>query len=265
MPEPEGRPVNEVVLAVAIRPQDALAGPRLSQLLGTYAASHPRVQTVVPYEMPAELPHSAGITPPPQQIEIVGLDLRPRFWFLSNDDTEIIQVQRDYIAFNWRRGGGDAPYVHYDSIRTKFADLLETLTSSLRELEGAEIQPIRTEITYVNIIRRNRLWHALSDAHKVFRLDFPQIDRYERLTFSVSRPITSVDGSLDGRLHLEIKSGFDWLKEEPALGLNITARSVDMHDGSLTKVTAFLDRGHDEANSEFRELLTEDARLLWNV
>ena len=35
-----------------------------------------------------------------------------RCWFLTEDETRLIQVQQDRFIFNWKRGRVDAPYPH---------------------------------------------------------------------------------------------------------------------------------------------------------
>src|SRR5690349_7754819 len=92
-------PVSEVVLSVAIEEQAALLGPRLPEVLGAWYLEHPNLQQVPPYELPSEPPPGQLRAEGPR-IEFLGGAPKPRFWFTSSDDVELLQVQDDYLALN---------------------------------------------------------------------------------------------------------------------------------------------------------------------
>ncbi len=45
----------------------------------------------------------------------VDIDLS-RFWFLSEDGTNLIQIQRDRLVVNWRQQTGDEVYPRYEPV-----------------------------------------------------------------------------------------------------------------------------------------------------
>ena len=73
-------------------------------------------------------------------------------WFLTVDGTQLIQIQRDRFAFNWRKLDTDRQYPHYDQVRDDFVRQLEKFLGFLREEGLEDPNPDQVELTYVNHI-----------------------------------------------------------------------------------------------------------------
>jgi uncharacterized protein (TIGR04255 family) len=256
-------PVNEVVLSATFSRQDVLTGPLLSQVLGSWFKNHSRVQTVAAYEMPAEVEGLSGILPGPR-LEVVESAPDPRYWLISEDDTEVIQVQPDFIALNWRRRDlAQLGYPGYDTLRPKFVDLISTLGAGIEKL-GGSLRLQRGEITYINVIRPNVVWTNHDNTHRLFDMPLPT-GPYERAGFAYTR-VLERDKQFVGRLHVTLQPQVDWIKEQPLLTLIITARSTDFEaTGNAPFLLDFLDLGHDEIGRAFRDLATDEARAIWGL
>ena len=75
-----------------------------------------------------------------------------RLWLLSTAGDRLIQVQRDRLVLNWRRGDAGQEYPHYDHLRPTYVAVYEDLQTFLAE-EGFEaMKPMAVEVTYVNSI-----------------------------------------------------------------------------------------------------------------
>ena len=127
-------PVNEVVLSVALTPQDLLVGPRLPEILGPLFEQFNKIEIVPICKMPVEypspqesLPH--GATPVLEFIPAGGME--PRYWLISEDDVFVIQVQRDYLTFNGAGVRVLKSTFDMDLTREKFIELLTTAGSGL--------------------------------------------------------------------------------------------------------------------------------------
>lgn len=260
-------PVNEVGLSVAITPQDLLVGPRLPEILGPLFEQFNKIEVVPVYKMPVEYPSvqeslPRGLTP---RLELIsGGVIEPRYWLKSDDDVFVIQVQRDYLAFNWRRRESSQEYVRYDVIREKFIQFLDTVQSAL-SARGGQLLPERAELTYVDVIAPNMVWRTPSDTHRLFAVNFADNQNYEQITFSYSKALYVPEGPWSGRLHVALSSAYDWLKEEPRLTLNMLARSGNFSKPNLDAVLAFLDLAHGEINQSFLGMLTAEARQMWGL
>ena len=257
-------PVNEVVLSIAIAQQDALSGPRLSEVLGDWFREFPDVQTVPPYEMPPEtpLPHpgpKSGIA----AFELVTGVPMLRYWLTSANEPYLIQVQPDYLALNWRRRDARSEYVHYEAIRERFSAFLRTVADALGDRGGA-LLPTRAELTYVNVIEPNALWRRSSEAHNLFAIEFSDADDYEQLSLGYTKAVRS-GGEWRGRLRVTLQGGHDLLKDEPRLLLNLTARSGSLTEPTEAAALGFLDESHEAINRTFLALLKPEARELWGL
>lgn len=260
-------PVNEVVLSVGLAPQDLFIGPRLPEILGPLFDAYNRIEVAPVYNMPTEYQSPQDSWPrsgAPRLEVITAAGVEPRYWLISEDDIFIIQVQRNYLAFNWRRREAGQEYVRYDTIRTRFKELVGTVQASLAT-KGVQLLPERAELTYIDVIAPNPLWKSPSDTHGLFKIDFPDSQNYEQLAFSYSKALYEPNGPWVGRMHVTFNPIYDWLKEEPRLSLNITARSGTFGDPSVDTAFNFLDFAHDRINETFLRMLTEEARRMWGL
>jgi uncharacterized protein (TIGR04255 family) len=260
-------PVNEVVLSVALAPQDLLIGPRLPEILGSFFNKYNKIEVVPPYNMPHEYqsPQDGLLRNGTPRLELVPTGgIEPRYWLTPEDNIFVIQVQRDYLAFNWRRREGDQEYVRYDTIREHFGEILSTAGLNLAA-KGGQLLPERAEVTYINVITPNPVWKSPSDTHRLFATNFSDSQDYEQFAFSYSKALFEPDGPWVGRMHVTLNPTYDWLKEEPRLSLNITARSSKFNDSNLDTVFNFLDLAHRSIDSTFLRMLTAEAREMWGL
>ncbi|MCX5560745.1 TIGR04255 family protein [Streptomyces sp. NBC_00038] len=256
-------PVNEVVLSVAMQPQPALLGPGIPAILGDFFEEHREIKVAPPYRISPEPPeHFAAPSNFTAEIQF-NPSVEPRYWLHSGDQSEVIQVQPDYLALNWRRGEGEREYVHYETLREKFVAILETARQGLLR-SGGSLLPERAELTYVNIIAPNAVWASLAEVHKLFNVNVEKFGEYEQMSVLVSSLIMGVDRPI-GRMHISLKPAHDWVKAEPQIHLAITLRSFTFDESTIEAALAFLDQAHEHANAKFRDLATPAALEAWGI
>ena len=92
--------------------------------------------------------------PDPARVGLQIEDAPPpvRMWFLTEDGTQLIQIQRDRFAFNWRKLDTEKKYPHYDQVRDDFVRQLEKFMDFLGEESLEAPNPDQVELTYVNHI-----------------------------------------------------------------------------------------------------------------
>jgi len=250
-------PVDEVVISFGIDRIDALSGPELSQILGDLWPSHRTVQVQPPYSIPPEFPQLSATPAFPLALQ-QQYQYSARYWFTSDDSTEVIQVQPDYIALNWRRRGS-AEYPGHDLMREKFLNILALIDSRLDQ----RINPVSVELTYVNIF----------DASQVHARDltlFPDPSAsFEVGSISLFRDM-EISGSFCGRTHVNLTRGYDPEKNDTTFLLNLTARSAPFDDPNETHQGMeysldFLGQAHGQILEIFGSLLTSDARRKWGL
>jgi uncharacterized protein (TIGR04255 family) len=187
-----------------------------------------------------------------------------RYWLVSVDDQELIQVQPNYLALNWRHRGEGSDYPGYEHMRDRFRDLLLAAKEGLAMQQGV-FKPVRVELTYINTIHPNSLWISHRDTHKLLRGVHPASASYEQLSFSYSRALNNSEEGFFGRLHVSLNPTVDWIKREPQLILNLTARSADLAEQTVDGSLTFLDNAHSAVTDAFVSLISDDARHVWGL
>lgn len=256
-------PVNEVVHSVALTRQAALSGPQLPSVLGDWFSQHARVETAPTYEIPPEAAELAASLQMPR-IQLMPVQPPPRYWLISDDDQELVQVQPDYVALNWRRRSDETEYPGYREMSSRFLNLLRTVEDGLSRHQGA-LKPTRAELTYINIIHPSSLWSSHADTHRLINMTLPAGASYEQLSFSYSQSLASPSGEFIGRLHVALNPTVDWIKQEPQLTLTLTARSANFSQQNVGSVSTFMDSAHSAIEKSFLNLIHRDALSAWGL
>lgn len=80
----------------------------------------------------------------------------PRFWFYRDPTSRLVQLQRNAFIYNWRRGGGEDAYPHYENVHEEFWSEFVIYQQFLRDTVSTQVGVIRScELTYINIIPAN--------------------------------------------------------------------------------------------------------------
>ena len=92
-----------------------------------------------------------------------------RFWFVSADQTSLIQLQRDRFALNWRKIRDDQAYPRYDKeLRPQFIEEWTRFISFVSNRNIGNIEVDATELVYINDIPRGIGWNTGTDAIRLF-------------------------------------------------------------------------------------------------
>lgn len=74
----------------------------------------------------------------------------PRFWFISGDGSQLVQLQGDRISLNWRKPDDASKYPSYATLRRDFRRYFGTLQEAIEEAGGPAPEVELSEVTYVN-------------------------------------------------------------------------------------------------------------------
>jgi len=254
-------PVTEVVLSVALQPL-ALGVTDLVDLWRRYfQKTFPSVEEQPPFTMPIEalgIGARAGLS-----FELSAMPPSPRLWFLDSDKAHLIQLQRDFIAFNWRRVDNGTDYPRYSRMREAFSNAIRRLESYASDLGLGSLTPTQAEISYFNHIEVDAN-SRLSSILKVVRdttISDKLLPEAERLLLDY--PIIR-DGALRGRLHVASEPVIRRSDMSPIVSLTITVRGLP-YPANIDGILAFLDDGSDIAVQAFVDLTTEDMHRKWGM
>src|SRR4029077_19257212 len=107
----ENPPINEVAIGLFFQPVAGLRAEHVGAFWGKIREEFP----ISGQHPPLILPGTPSLSQLALSNEVFPL---PRFWFISTDQTGLVQLQRDAFFFNWRRRESDYP--RFKHVLSKF-------------------------------------------------------------------------------------------------------------------------------------------------
>lgn len=146
LPSYDEPPVNEVAVSLQFSNILPIRGVDLGAIAAHFADEYPAVEEHPPVP-PIVLSGPAFNFSMGSEFDL------PRLWFVNDESTRLVQMQRDRIGVNWRRANPDAGYPRYGAlVRPTMIDAFSRLRIALRDLKIAEPTIEAIELTYVNPI-----------------------------------------------------------------------------------------------------------------
>ena len=259
LPRYERPPLSEVVCGVQFEPLEKLSVPQFGELWRKFKPTYSTCQETSP------LPHTLERFEPSPTTEIQppSIPFLPRIWFVHQDGSGIIQVQKDRFLHNWRGAGEDYP--HYEQVMSLFRKHYRTFRRFLEEGDLGVTTINQYEMTYINHIPQRNGWEHLGDLGNVF----PDFSWRKRNSWRprdhrfLSRP----DGCIlhivfdlpdrSGRLHVTIRDGINLKNQERLLSLDLTVRGVGA-DRSQSAMDVWYDTAHEWIVQGFADLCGQD-------
>jgi len=127
-------PVIEVAIGIEFVTPAPLAVQSVFDLRETLGEAYPRVELQPP--LPPLPPLGVSGT-------YLGLQFggpANRWWFLSGDDSRLIQLQQDRLLLNWRRTAQDSVYPRFHSLLPEFLDLAGSVGAAVGNLQILSMQ-----------------------------------------------------------------------------------------------------------------------------
>jgi uncharacterized protein (TIGR04255 family) len=260
----ERAPVAEVALAVQFEPntisalQAALFRERIQAVFPEYQDQIARP--------PASEDFSIGEAKPPFSIELMAGSPGQRYWFLTQDGSQLVQLQHDLLAVNWRRLPSGADYPRYGTLRASLLAHLGEMNEILGSQEEAPIKPNWCEVTYINHITplegetdrpspdRLLRWFAPQTAGSLPNAEDVQLNA--RFLMNPESP--------RGRLHVALGSAFRAEDRLPIWVLTLTVRARSS-EPTIEGAVATLDESHEWADRSFEEMTTDEMHAAWGL
>jgi uncharacterized protein (TIGR04255 family) len=194
-------PINELIIGAYF---DQPIAPLHSEHIGLFWAEvrseFPKIQQQPELSLPITGPGLTiqfGLTDEPYPM--------PRFWLVSEDDTMLMQIQKNAFIFNWRKR--DTDYPHFDAVKSYFDRYFDQYSKFLRRelsLDHPNVQV--AELTYSNMIETGDYWKDAGDTTQLIP------------SFSIPDPGVPIEGKPD----------FNYLtayKLAPNLTMNLAVRN----------------------------------------
>lgn len=257
-------PVVEVVLSVGFNAIPGLGSVQLAGLREEYRRDFPDVDEQPPYFMPME---SFGKPQMPTvSMELFQTPPAPRLWFVDKAGSQLVQVQNNWFARNWRKAPDAPDYPRYPRLRDAFVSDLERYQGYVRREGLPDIQPNQCEVTYINHIEFPAA-HAVGNLGSILTMvtDRPRgLDmRPESQQLAAQYVISEDDGPL-GRLHIQANPARRVADATDIVVLNITARGRPIGEG-IEGVLRFQNVGRRWANRAFVGVTRASMHEKWRI
>ena len=157
-------PINEVVIGAYFDPPlVALRNEHIGLLWSKFRDEFPTVEQRPPIEINlAQNPNP--ILPVDDEFMVM-----PRYWFVSEDEVTLIQVQKNAFLLNWRRR--DSEYPHFaENLQPGFVRHYQTFEEFLKKDVCIPVPTVSfCELTYVNMIEPVDYWQGPQNTPNVIQ------------------------------------------------------------------------------------------------
>ncbi len=206
--------------------------------------------------------------PAPPRVEVAFEDKPPvpRVWFVNEEKTELVQVQQDRFAHNWRKVGEGDTYPRYERIRERFREEVSKFEAFIEEEGLGELVVNQCEVTYVNHIERAGEWESHGEIEKLLKnwvplpaagfLPAPE-DAGLRWRYRIPG-----SGGPVGRLHVTVQPSWSAADVRPVWVMNLMARGAPIGAG-IDGAFEFFDLGRVWVVRGFADLTTDSMQRCW--
>ena len=258
LPDFQDPPVDEVVLGIQFDPPHSYTSVYASKIWDLYRAEFPKVIEVPRLEPQFEI--FGGNAPPGINFNFGPPPLRGRLWFLSEDESHLIQFQEDRLFLNWRKrpnGLTEQPYPRYEQIAAAFRHSVELLNNLFVETFGNGLQITQAEAAYIN----NVPGKAPSDVGKTFTFLQAGSLNLEGYATTLVETLHDQAGKPLARAYYELQS-FIGQDGSNLARFNLTVRGKPAGT-AIEDSFRFVDFARENIVSKFCEMTTPEAHENW--
>jgi uncharacterized protein (TIGR04255 family) len=254
LPSFERPPVSEVAIGVEFLPLPALTVVPMVELRPIWRDRYPHIE-----EKPALPSVPIGGLKVNFNFQIATGIPPMRIWFLSDDRTELLQVQGDRLVLNWRADFKN-PYPRYRQLEPTFSANWRLFESEIRNRSLGDLQPILAEVTYVNRIELNDD-ESLFDVLAIFE-PRPML-RHAEPQLHIGIPL--VDGAgKEPRVFGQQVITAGRVSGEPGNVVHLTlATRVEVSRDDREPITTALQRAHIIGSTTFVEVTKPTMHARW--
>jgi uncharacterized protein (TIGR04255 family) len=267
LPEYQKPPLQEVALSVQLEPLSGFDLTHYGKLHSVYSDGFPLIETHPSLDPVIERFGTKKRPSPPTFQMMTGAEF-PRIWFLNEQRTELVQIQRDRFTKNWRKVEGSESYPRYeDYIRPNFERDYKKFLRFTEDNALSDVKPIQCDVTYVNHILPNSKFSQNDDtlASVISFFGVSSADAFlnplEGFSFSASQIIKTNDTPI-ARLVVNINTGLT-NDGDSMLRLNLTVRGP-VAGADLESVLNFMDMGRETIVNSFDRITSSEMHDHWN-
>jgi uncharacterized protein (TIGR04255 family) len=172
-----------------------------------------------------------------------------RKFFITTDESKLIQLQTTRMNFNWRKKKDNDAYPRFIPVYSEFSELYTKLLKTSKE----RIVANQYEIAYINHIPVDDFQNNLSNI--LSTLQFSSSLGNINLTYTIPIQV------LGGNLTVNIQKGKRMDNDQEILIFNISLRGFS----SMMDSKQWFDSAHDILIDHFNKSTTKEAKTKWEI
>lgn len=261
LPDFERPPVVEVSVGYLFAGLSSYTSLRVARLQEALSERYPVVEEHPPLGPTFETFGPAEGSATQIRFEMVEGAFTPRFFFLSRDQAELVQIQSDRLHYNWRRTASEQQYPRYPYIRERFDEAWAALRKWADHGQLGDPSVTQCEVVYVNRIPLLDREDQACGLSQIFPwlTGLPGITEdgsfqyRQRLNDEKDRPVARLFAALN---YGTSPNGH----REAQLMLTVRGRPLEPDESVFTD---FLDEGRKIIVRTFANLTSDEAHKLW--
>ena len=258
-------PVQETVFGIEFAPLQKWQIPFFGLLWEKIRTRYPIFNVVPPLQSVIEDLGSAPQAAPSLSVSIQTEGPHVRCWFLTEDETRLIQVQRDRFIFNWKRGRIDAPYPHYENIRPVIDEEWNIFRDFVAANSLGTLSVQQCEVTYFNHIEKGNGWNDYGQLRNVLTVwSGTSQDRNLQVPENVNLGIRYRMPEGMGRLHVHAEPAIRIPDYKEVLQLNLLVRGKPP-SSDPSQVFEWFDFAQRLVSESFVNLTTAEMHSIWGI
>ena len=257
LPDFTDPPLDEVVLGIQFEPVPNYSIVNSWKVWELFKKEFPKVQEL-PILPPQFETFGGKSTQPSLQFHLGSPPIGSRLWFISADESHLLQFQADRFITNWRKRPNPLPYPRFEGIAEAFESNLKVLSDHFASEFTYQIDVNQAEVAYINLVPID----DFADAGEWFKIWNSGHLNPETLNTSFSEVIIDEVGKPYARLNHEIQTIFlgENMRRAFRFSLTYKGKPPDDHIDSAMK---FLRSGRESIVTRFEEMTTAKAHRIW--
>jgi uncharacterized protein (TIGR04255 family) len=262
LPDFVSPPITEVALSIQFEELANFRVIHLGELWDRFVRTDfptPEEQQAVPRAIEYfGIPTPAGVP----QIQLLNVPPMPRYLFLNEKGTVVLQVQQDRFTVNWRKRSPDDEYPRFEAIAKMFEDYAGRFAEFLKERNLGSIQITQAEVTYVNRIESTETPGHIEKIISVFSGNYSDTFLHdpEEVHLSLKFQMRH-DGHLLGRLYIDSRPGISGDPNSP-LNMVLFARGKPIGN-DIKAALQFFAIARTYIVSAFASVTSKQMHLTW--
>lgn len=259
-------PVVEVSLSAQFEPLVRLRSPHLGLFWALIRDEFPAAEERAPLPPAIEV-FGAPSKEEGLRVEVLQVPPVARCWYLHRNGSELVQLQQDRFAVNWRKNPPNTAYPRYEHVREIFQSMFAKFEAFARSEKLGDFVFTQCEVTYVNHFLAGIGWERPGQLGELVTVWVPQytdefLSEPEDVRFNIRYLIKGSSGEALGRLQIGLEPKYGE-EARPSMMVMIMNARLKPFGNDLGAVISALDEGRRWIVRGFTSITNSKMHQMW--